>query len=535
MKVLIVDDEQSVHDQLEQMIPWSELGWSIVGHAYNGEEAKRIVMESNPHFTITDIKMPLTDGLGFMEWLKSSQYRSKVLVLSGYGDFEYLRPAFLLDAIDYLLKPIQQAEFLTVLSKIVEQIQNEGVALKEEINEKAILHKGIVLMQDQFMSEVIDGTLQEENEMIVRAEQLLLQLPEAGYYAVVIKLTDLDEYVNRRYERDREVLYYAFRNVLNECMVGWGVQANVFRNLYKTNEFLILVSVSEKSEAWLEKTLHRLSKSIWDTMQVKVKFGVSQYKSRITFMEKAYREAVRAIEGLRLGDDGAIAYYEQSLQSIIESKGLSEWRKVGEMLEMLVHAGSLRDGVALLSKLDGLVQDGTLIQMSGLEMKQAINLIVSKIEQASVGDNELASMLETVKSSVNELKVEQVKQQMKKLIEYLLNSYATDPKEKSGKQLIGAILQYTNTNYRTVTLEEISSEFYINKNYFCTLFKNENGVSYLEYLTKVRIDHAKRLLVNSDLKTYEIAAMVGYADQRYFSQVFRKYTGMKPTDYRKTT
>ena len=109
-----------------------------------------------------------------------------------------------------------------------------------------------------------------------------------------------------------------------------------------------------------------------------------------------------------------------------------------------------------------------------------------------------------------------------------------EPKAKSGKQLVEAIKSYIDANYRSVSLEEIAQRFYLNKNYFCSLFKGVTGESFIEYLTALRMEQAKRLLTESELKTYEIAERVGYGDQRYFSQVFRKHTGLQPTQYRQT-
>ncbi len=536
MKVLIIDDEHSVHEQLQQIIPWEELGWQIAGHAYNGEEAKRITVNSKPHLIITDIKMPLVDGLGYMEWLQTSGIPAKIIVLSGYGDFEYIRPAFKQGAFDYLLKPVQQAELLSILGKVVERIHQESRALKEEINEKAVLQTGIELMQDQLMSEIIDGSLQEENEMIIRAEQVLLQLPEQGYYVVIARMTDLDEHLKHRYERDRGALYYAIRNVLSECLLQWQMQGVTFRNLQRSNEFLVLVPASRDQGTRVKEMMGRLSTQLPQTVQISAKLGISQRKSRLEQIRAAYHEAVQAVESLKLGVNGVAGYKSVNDEPSAAPRpgaSLSEWQEFADMLELLVNTGSLRESEALCGKLEQLLCDEKLMEMSGLELKQGLGGLVKTIEQASKEDKDMHTALEKLKNSISELKVPLIRQQLEDLIGQMVRKYASDLKTKSGKQLIGAIIQYTRENYRTVTLEEVSRRFYINKNYFCSLFKSETGDSYGEYLTQVRMEEAKRLLKNSELRAYEIAEMVGYTDQRYFSQVFRKHTGMKPTDYRR--
>ncbi|MNJ35200.1 putative response regulatory protein [compost metagenome] len=538
MKVLIIDDEHSVHEQLEKLIPWEELGWQIVGHALNGEEAKQMTIEFKPHLIITDIKMPLVDGLEYMQWLQNSENPAKVIVLSGYGDFEYIRPAFLQGAVDYLLKPIQQAELLKVLGQVVGKFNEESRAMEEEINEKAVLQTSIVLLQDQLMTEIIEGTLQEENEMIVRAEQILLQLPERGYYVAVVRLTDLDRHVNLRYERDRSALYYAVRNVLTECLYGWKLQGEVFRNLQKTNEFLVLAQAGAEREVQLHEMLRSLPGSLQHAVRVKIQIGVSQRKSRLEHIRNGYLEGVQAIESLKLGEYRA-ATYRQKIGEISSNPvpALLAWKELGEMLELLIKTGSLRDRHALPVKMEQAMQEETLLELNGIELKQGVRYILNafdSIDSMPAEDNTLSVLLESMKSSVNELRYDLLRQQIRTLIEHVLRHYASDIKAMSGKQLVDGVIQYTLDHYRTVTLDEISQKFFINKNYFCSLFKKETGDSYLEYLTSVRMEEAKLLLKNSELKAYEIAELVGYSDQRYFSQVFRKHTGMKPTDYRKT-
>lgn len=534
MKVLIIDDEQSVHEQLQQLIPWEELGWEIIGHAYNGEEAKRLTLTGKPHLVITDIKMPLVDGLAFMEWLQTSGTGAKVIVLSGYGDFHYTRPAFLHGASDYLLKPVQQAELLAILSKAVEQIHRESQAMEKKINEKAVLQTGIELMQDQLMSEIIDGSLHDENEIIIRAEQVLLQLPEQGFYLVTVKLTDLDEHLNSRYERDRAALYYALRNVIAECLSGSGVEGSVFRHLPKSNEFLVLAAALRDQDGRLREAMGRLVMLLPRTLKVTAKLGASRRKLRLEHIRAAYREAAQAADRQKLGENGFASYKSPGEEaSSADGAELSEWKALADLLELLVKTGSLRDGEALKIKLSHLLQYENLMSMSGTELKQGARLLAKALEPAAEQDGETLALLEQVKDAADELKAAPFKQRLELLIRQVSDRYVSDPKAKSGKQLIGSVVQYTRKHYRTVTLEDISSRFYINKNYFCSLFKQETGDSFGEYLTKVRMEEAKRLLENSELKAYEIAEQVGYTDQRYFSQVFRKYTGMKPTDYRK--
>ena len=239
MKILIVDDEIAIHEQLKMCIPTADLGWTIVGDALDGEEACRLVEKYQPDIIITDIKMPLLDGLSFMEWLKDNHFAGKIIVLSGYGDFSYSRPAFLLDAFDYLLKPLQEAELLRTLVKAVEELARDSNRIVEQINEKAVLNQGIVLMRDELMTQIVGGKLKDEIDIFVRAEQLFVAMPESKYMVMVIHLIELDEHIQDRYLGDRSIFYFAARNILEESILECG--GIVFRNLQKSGEYVIVI------------------------------------------------------------------------------------------------------------------------------------------------------------------------------------------------------------------------------------------------------------------------------------------------------
>jgi two-component system response regulator YesN len=531
MKVIIVDDESAVHEQLQKMIPWEELGWEIVGHAYNGVDARWLTQTFGPNLIITDLKMPLMDGISFMEWLKNSEYTAKVIVLSGYGDFEYSRSAFLLNAYDYILKPVNAAELLSTLVKAVEQIHLESDTKANRINEKAILNQGLTLMQDEFISQIVNASLVEENEIFVRAEQLMIALPDNGYVSIIVKFMDIEDGLHRRYEGDRTVFYFAARNIIQET-IGHST-AVVYRNLQRTNEFLFLFPCSEKTVNLATSVLRRLHSSLIKGLQVKVKMGISSPKQRITKLSTAYTEATHALESLRLGDDEYIGYYGNTEgQAVISgSVGDLQWKEMGLLLDILLDGGALHAGELLLGKLDEAFQEETLLLMSGSEMKKEVTLLLTKIQLYST-EEQLQLLIKETKIGLEELKIIQVTASLRKIVEALLRSAAGGTKAKSGKQLVEVIKQYMDNHYKTVSLDEVSQRFFLNKNYICSLFKNVTSFSFVEYLTALRMEQAKRLLEVSDLKTYEIANQVGYTDQRYFSQVFRKYTGHQPTQYR---
>ncbi|WP_458460652.1 response regulator [Paenibacillus sp.] len=529
MKILIADDEIAVHEQLVHLIPWEKLGWKIIGHAYNGQEAKRLTEQFRPQLVLTDIRMPLMDGLEFMSWLEQSGIHSKVIVLSGYGEFEYTRSAFLHGAHNYLLKPIQESELLQALAKVVEQIQQETQRQTNQLHEKAVLVEGMTLMADEFLSQLIGFSITDENEIHVQAQKLLLQLPETHYAVVIVRFVDFEEQMVARYEGDRPAIYYAIRNVIQEA-IG---QALVWRNLYTVNEFIVIKELPDKNLNAMNPMLNYLQRSLSDGLRMRSVIGVSTPKQRAAKIVTAYEEAQQALETLRMTDNNSVALHDGKTKPKPRSLSQTDmlWKEIGLLFDLLAETGSLRDNNVLIDKLENVFSEEILRDASVSEWKRAMTTLLQKLKHY-VMDEDMQMMLNEVKSSVQAFQFQQTKKALLKWTASLMIQNNLENRSKSGKPLIEVIRKYIDDQYRTVSLDEIAEQFHINKNYFCSLFKNTTGTSFLEYVTSLRMKHAQQLLSSSTLKTYEISDIVGYQDQRYFSQVFRKYTGQTPTDYR---
>lgn len=206
---------------------------------------------------------------------------------------------------------------------------------------------------------------------------------------------------------------------------------------------------------------------------------------------------------------------------------------MGLLFDLLAETGSLRDNDRLIDKIEEAFREDSIGGTSVSDWKKAMNELVQKIDRYAM-DDDLRIVLNEFKASIQAIRIVHAKESLLKLTAGLIAQNSTMLKSKSGKPLMEAIKKYIDDHYRTVSLDQIAERFYLNKNYFCSLFKNSMGMSFMEYVTELRMEHAKRLLGNSTLKTYEVAELVGYSDQRYFSQVFRKITGTQPTQYRQS-
>lgn len=530
MKILIVDDERGVHDHLRSAVPWTTLGWEIVGDAYDGEQACHLVQACQPDIILTDIKMPLMDGLMFMEWLKAGHFPGKVIVLSGYGDFEYSRSAFLLDGFDYLLKPINEAQLLGVLSKAAEELERQSRTIIDQIDQRAVLNKGIVLMQDEFLTNIISGAIRDENEMFVGVESLPISLPEGKFTVVVVQIVDSEIKVQMTYGGKRNVFYFAVRNILQECL---GQQAGaVFRNLTKKHEFILLFpdeSRNAERSQWLVQSIHAGLSSF---LRINARYGISSVKQRLRAIPDAYLEAFQSVEGLPLRNGPRWAQYVSG-QPTAAAAMPDVWGELQRLLESLLETGTLPANVNLLQKLDLALSDEVLGQMSGTMAKQAVLSLLAAIEKGFRKPlDALIVSIHQVRSELNDWNLQEAGRLLRNVVSDVIEEWTGDTTMKNGRQIIEIVKKHVFEHYQNVSLEEISQRFYLNKNYFCSLFKSATGENFTEFVTRVRMERAKWLLTHTDRKTYEIAGLVGYSDQRYFSKVFKKHTGQQPTEFR---
>ncbi len=401
----------------------------------------------------------------------------------------------------------------------------------QRINAKSFFNLGLTLMRDEFLSLILSGSAKNEKEIAARAEQLLLALPEGEYFLAVVKLIDLEDRVNERYKGDWAVFYFAARNLLEECLQE--CKGTVFRNQQRSNEFVLLCPVSCIRTEELSKWIQSIHLSLEACLRVKAAYGVSPFKKGLSEISKAYCEAVHSIGNIILGSKTNWTRYSHEPQEKDSPDNPPEWRDLNCMLECISETGTLYAGQNLVGKLYEAFHEEVLSKMSIHGIEKAVSELLDKIGKAGANSEEITLLLPQVANSMSELKTGRVRDLLSRCADLLQRDLSFDSRLKSGKQLVYAIKKYAEENFRTVSLEEISHRFYMNKNYLCSLFRNTTGENFSDFLVRIRMDRAKLLLAHSGLKTYEVANLVGYQDPKYFSQVFRKILGVHPTEYRR--
>ena len=477
---------------------------ALLGEASNGEDGLKLIRSADPDIIITDMKMPVTDGKWLLQAIQQDYPDKKIIVVSGYSDFEYMKEAISAKVVGYLLKPFNREEIRETLTKAIALLEDERSTLqrlekqeseKEEIGYAADL---------QTLTSMILGLHPKEKLPILRSTKVRSFTDEHDYVLMMLIPS------NKR---------VSWSEIEEQAASGILIPHPQVEHIA-----FCLLSLPRNSKEIISHV-----DSMTERLDVSMRIGLSTVKATWNELHEAYVEAKAALNNRAIGfDSTTISYFDPDLT---EPSDILQWNRAYELL-FYIESGN-RDKVVEMT-LDWFesMACGTLGQIKSAcrefirEVRRIVNrdLKIAGNEQTSTSfDSALEGMFE----------VEEIKEHLL----HLLSNVAVMMKEQSiyssSVPVIENIKIYIQNNYdQVLSLEKISSLFFLNPSYCSFLFKEKTGINYSDYVNQVRVDHAKSLLQSSDEKVYKIAKVLGFDNVKYFFRVFKKLTGQTPEEYR---
>ncbi|MDR1950106.1 MAG: response regulator [Spirochaetaceae bacterium] len=535
---VIVDDEPEIREGIRDTIPWEDLGFSFAGACANGFEALELAERIQPDVVMTDINMPFMDGLAFTDRLAALCPAAKVLIITGYDDFEYVRKALQLQVYDYIVKPITPGELEAALEKLKATLDGERAERLNLEHIKRQLAESIPLLRERFLAGLIEG---KPGRDLIRERaayfDLSLPLEGAAYQCLTV------DFVRRREGENFDMDLLTQRNILEQALdtkeappvrgilfqdredrltlLAWGADpVLLYREGLKTAEFLhrTLLSLGLKDSVIgvgePVENLESLPVS-WGSAADALRTAAFRGKSGVA----AYREVMGKSGAALSAPDLAPSRgreWEKKIAAALKTGARDEaGRLVGEMVRYFQHLPStieeLRIRLALvLAALIRCCEDMDIPEAEifppGMDPFSGITGLTSldAVRLWFVGLTErIAAYIQTRQENFAQVKVREA-------LEYLESRYA-DP---------------------SLSLQSLCKKLDISMSYFSANLKKYHDKTFVEELTAIRLGKAMELLRTTDLMTYEIADKVGYRDAHYFSLSFRKYTGLTATEYR---
>lgn len=526
-KMILVDDEEDVRVSIEKKVEWKSLGFQLVGSVSNGEEALELAEQIHVDVVMTDIKMPFMDGLTLCAKLKENYKKTKVVLYSGFDDFELAREAIHLEAEEYLLKPIAAKDIENVFRKIKKNLDKEFDERRNMENLHEYYRKSLPMMKDQLLVGILEGKISEEHaETMIHTYDMAFFAP---YYAV--GLLGADFRLNAKNPQERQMLMLS----LNNLAVEYLEKHMDILHIMSIDKIAIIARLSKPTEIrefiYHMNQVCKMGSRMFDA---NVDAGIGHAYSGISKISVSNAEAKEAFDYRVLLDENCQAIYINDVEPQKETTYLQE--PLG--LQEIVRNMKLGTKEEVYQAVDAFIKElkenkvsVQQFQMAFMEFMTEIFKVLRsyQLDMVEIFGKNFDLYQEMGKFNSFDKMAVWMKEKCNK-IRQLIQKERTD----STNVMTEKAKQYIEENYSdsTLSVEHLCSYLNVSATYFSVMFKKEFGMSFVSYLTKVRLEHAVDLLNNTEDKSYIIAEKVGYTEANYFSYVFKKQYGVSPTKYR---
>lgn len=526
LKALLVDDEIHILNNLSKVLPWEDMGFEVVELARNGVEALEAALVHSPDLILCDIRMPLMDGMEFIERIRENGITSEIILLTGYQEFEYARVGIKYGVKDYICKPINYFE----LEDIVREIAARIFELRKKQSKEEWLEQTALLFNESYMLQALLGQATDEGIQWLSDDERGEQHQVKG-----MLLLDLVNYAQCSLSwstQERKDWNVHIKRVLSELFKELVPKCTVLQ--VREGEWCLMM----ESVVWHETTSQQLAEK-YRTLMKEVQEKQSELSLRMCIkrepvplqelatlyqrMQKLF--ILLAPDEWMVEDDDA----QPELNEIQAEDGMQGWRFTEYM------TNGLRNGnpellIRLSSELKHYIahsMENTGGHAEKLLHYLLIHLLREMRELQMLPPDEEKRIWALLQEALS------LKELLAIILTLLDQSRDSLASKKSTETLMmtaqNYILQHLGKDFG---IEDISDHLRISCSYFCLLFKNHFGETFVEYLTRQRIETAKTLLQSSSKSITSIGAVVGYQERRYFTKVFQKFTGMTPSEYR---
>lgn len=542
LKIFLAEDEVVVRETIKRMIPWEELGFELVGEAADGEMALPLLIRQHPDLLITDIKMPFMDGLTLARLAKKEIPGLKVVILSGYDDFNYAKQAIGIGVEDYLLKPITKNALIERLSEIRSRYEHEKTQ-KEYYEKFQREMQAYEKNSSRDFFEALVGGSMDMMEVYKRAEKLGLDIVAEAYNVLIFTMNCDEDFSG---QRDEYSSWEAESLELLENFFAGHSSAMLFRsNIFSYGVLLKgqREAIEENTRACVDEIRKILSRQDGRREWF---LAVGQSVERLSQIQKSYHTASRAFSQRYLYDEN-ILYYDE-METMEHPGGQAETEDNAYLQKVDVNALNpailqkfLSNG--LQEETENFVKDYFYAigqePMESLVFRNYVILnvrfsVISFIKGLGCDTNEMESADTEEVLAESGKNMESAIAYAKKMISQAIEIRDQNSGNKN-RSILKTAVDFIDSHYmdEEISLNTVANVANVSSNHFSALFSQNMGQTFIEYLTTLRMNKAKELLRCTGMRSSEIAGEIGYKDAHYFSYLFKKTQGMTPSDYRK--
>lgn len=527
IKVIIVEDEMLVRIGLKNSIDWAKLGMEVIADVSNGQAAWELYNQVKPDLILTDIRMPNMDGMQLISLIRENDAKTKIIILTAYEEFDLVKKAIRSGVTDYILKfKMSIDEMESVLRKVQTELESENNRVSLEQQDVPAVDR--TSLKETAMKDYLSYGRYSDAEFAEMTKKLKFRLQPERLLLCVMAIDNFERMEKKFNDNHGNLIRFSILNIVSELLTAYDRGEVIYE---KDAKYILVFSfhdvVSEqKIYQQLQDILSHISNVIRTYLNASVTFGISTIQTGYSALRHLYQEGVGALEQrFILGSERYIRWDTARSHSL---SGI-----VGTKLEKMVqeskpfndrHAKEIEAGIQALVRLDRIRKLDVQIMMIRWIHWPTVNL-------NAPSDDISAMALDYAGQIHNSATLDE---SIAIFERYLLEVMNYNEKKKYMSKEIADAIKFIREHYdEELSLQQIADQVQLNPSYLSRLFKKELQMSFVEYLNFYRIDMAKNLLLNTRLKSYEIAQKTGYWDDSYFSRTFKKVTGMRPHEFRR--
>ncbi len=526
-KLALVDDEEDVRVSIAKKVDWNALGFELVGSVNNGEEALELAEQTHLDVVMTDIKMPFMDGLTLCAKLKENYKNTKVVLYSGFDDFELAREAVHLEAEEYLLKPISAKDLENVFGKVKENLDREFDERRNMETLYNFYQKSLPMMREHLLTGMLEGRLSEEQALsMIKSYEMDFVAP---YYAVSVLHPETG--VGSKDILNAQMLQFSLLNLAKEYL-----EKNIKGYTFMYIDSIVCIARFENADDIQNFVYHtdQVCKMGARLLDVNVVAGVGLAYPSLDKIAVSYEDAKEALEyRIVIGSDAQVIYLND-VEPKTKTDSLPELQGLAAIIHSMKFGGKEEVAVVIAEFAKELKEGMVSVQQCQLAFMETMTELLKlmrnyQIDVTDIFEEGLDPYAEIHKfRSIDEFAawLQDTCNKIRRMIRQERNDTTKTMTEKAK--------QYIEEHYSKsdLSVEDLCSHLNVSATYFSTMFKKAVGMSFVTYLTQVRLEHAVNLLNNTEDKSYIIAEKVGYTEPNYFSYVFKKKYGISPSKYR---
>lgn len=512
-KVLIVDDEKMIRLGMKKAIPWMSIGIGEVLTAKSGREAIELVREHKPEIMITDIKMDEMTGLDLIEQAKKLVPEMRVLVLTGYDDFEYARQCIRLKVHDFFLKPIDENALQEAVRKQVAYLEENNISELADKNETRALAVAEQMNIENFLRKLLYGRISGQEEIKNFCDKYNYDIEQNIQVAIIVPTL----YIGTGKENEN----FTALTIKNICigLVDARNRGLTFMDDY--GRIVIAFFINRQKNSVLD-WIQELNGILRDEYDKKPKVVIGNPARGFGSLSISYNDAIQLLQ------------YEKQDNEIIQSE--CEQYRAKLFVEVFAEmkneiCANITDCERVLSIFAHFCKATDSYNISDSNIRNCCFELVASVYYTYLNNTgaNADSRISTFLNSMTNLQGEELFELTRMFFVNLLDN----KQEQNSHEIVEKSKCYVMEHLSDdLSVSDIASYLYVSPNYLSKLFKRTTGEGCNEYIIKKRIEKAKLLLETTSIKTSKIAEMVGYKDTNYFSMAFKKNTGMSPRMYR---